>query len=548
MGKLAIFLGSLPVLAVEIGEKTTRLGRSTQNDIVLPLPDVADFHAEMFATGDRCEIRALARESVRSQGRPVARAILSSGEHVALGGYHLQWLTGDSDQGPSASVADLVSARAHGTKPLEAASERLPRATGVEVLEGEEQGSAIELVAAVTMVGRSLDCDLVLTDAAASWRHCSLELTREGVRVRDLDSHNGTFLDGRRIESALAGAGAKIQIGETTLRLTGETEPGAPEATSGLAELVGGSSPMLELYGLIREAAASRLPVFISGETGTGKELVARAIHSLGLRSAGPFVPVNCAAIPREMLEDELFGHVKGAFTGATSDRPGALERANAGTVFLDEVGELALDLQAKLLRVLEDQEIPRLGGDSVQGDFRVVAATNRDLDEAATDEKFRQDLYFRLAVLQIRVPPLRDRLEDLPDLTRHFLDQAEVREGIPGAADVALGHQAMDRLRQHTWPGNVRELKNLVLRALVAAKGGPVGLELVDRLLSESVLRPADRAAAATSLEEMEQEAIRKALQDCNGQRRAAARRLGIAESTLYDKIRKYGLAEVGQ
>jgi DNA-binding NtrC family response regulator len=501
----------------------------------------------VFASGDRCEIRALAGESLRVHGRPVARAGLSSGDRVGLGGYHLQWFTGEDEQETSGSVADLVGARAHGTKPLEAPGKDLARATGVEVVEGVDQGSRVGLVATATIVGRSPECDLVLTDAAASWRHCSLELTREGVRIRDLESHNGSFLDGRRIESALAGAGNKIQIGKTTLRLTAEADPEAAEVTAGLAELVGGSPPMLEVYGRIREAASSRLPVLVSGETGTGKELVARAIHSLGLRSAVPFVPVNCAAIPREMLEDELFGHVKGAFTGATSDRPGALERANGGTIFLDEVGELALDLQAKLLRVLEDQEIPRLGGGVVQGDFRVVAASNKDLAEAAASESFRQDLYFRLAVLQIRVAPLRDRLEDLGDLTRHFLAEAEVKEGVTGAGEVSFGRQVVDRLRRHTWPGNVRELKNLVLRALVEAKAGPVDLELVDRVLSESVLRPPARAEGSTSLEEAEKEAIRKALQDCNGQRRAAARRLGIAESTLYDKIRKHGLAEVG-
>ncbi len=370
-----------------------------------------------------------------------------------------------------------------------------------------------------------------------SWRHCSLELTREGVRIRDLDSNNGTFLDGRRIESALAGAGHEIRIGETSLKLIAETEPDEAAVTAGLAELVGGSPPMLEVYSRIQEAASSRLPVLVSGETGTGKELVARAIHSIGPRSAGPFVPVNCAAIPREMLEDELFGHVKGAFTGATG-----------GTIFLDEIGELALELQAKLLRVLEDHEIPRLGGGVVAGDFRVVAATNKDLDEAAADKKFRQDLYYRLAVLQIRVPPLRDRLDDLEGLTRHFVAEAAQEEGVQGASEGSFGREIMARLRRHPWPGNVRELKNVVLRVLVEARAGPVDLQHVDRLLSESVLRPPAAAGAAVSLEEMEKEAIRKALLDCNGQRRATARRLGIAESTLYDKIRRHGLTEVAR
>jgi len=305
---------------------------------------------------------------------------------------------------------------------------------------------------------------------------------------------------------------------------------------------------MQEVYTRIEEAAAGRIPVLIVGETGTGKELAARAVHSVGPRSHGPFVPINCAAIPRELMEEELFGHVRGAFTGAAGDRAGAFERANGGTIFLDEVGELPPELQSKLLRVLEDGVVQRLGGGAVTSDFRVVAATNSDLAEAISERRFRQDLYYRLAVLQIRLPPLRDRAGDLPELVGHFLESAEQQTGVPGAARISFEADALRRLAAHGWPGNVRELRNLVFRSVLNARRGTVGIEAINALLADLGTPETAASAATGNLQQVEQEVIRKALQDCRGQRRAAARRLGIAESTLYEKINRYGLADVGR
>lgn len=547
MGKLVISLGSLPVLAVEIGEQVVRIGRSTDNDLVLPLPDVADAHAEISLAGKICEVTALEGESLHRGGLPVTRADLVPGDEIGLGCYRLQWLASESDH--SLHESALAGARSHGTKTLEETAKRGGRAVGLEVMDGAERGLKLDLEAAAIVVGRDPECDVVLSDDAVSWRHCSLELCTDRVRVRDLGSHNGTYLDGRRIESALAEAGSRVQVGQTTLRLTGAADPLDGLEAEGLAELVGTSPSMQEVYASIQDAAPSRVPVLLLGETGTGKELAARAIHSVGPRSQRAFVPVNCAAIPRELLEDELFGHVRGAFTGASADRLGALERADGGTIFLDEVGELAPELQAKLLRVIEDGEVPRLGGDSVQTDFRVVAATSSDLASAASRGRFRQDLYYRLAVYRITLPPLRERLDDLPVLVRHFLDSAEEQTGIAHAAFVGFGEDALRRMGGHPWPGNVRELRNLVFRCIVDVKEGSVDEPVVDRILTES-LAPEDAAAPspAGSLEQIEQEAIRKALQDCRGQRRAAARRLGIAESTLYEKIQRYDLADVGR
>jgi DNA-binding NtrC family response regulator len=543
MGKLAISLGSLPVLAVEIGESTIRIGRSHDNDIVLPLPDVADVHAEVRSHGEICEVTAVEGESLHRAGRPVPRADLVPGDQIDLGCYRLRWLA--SQSGRALSGPTPVGARSHGTKPLEQPMQRGGRRIGLEVMDGAERGVTVDLETAAIVVGRAPECDLVLTDDAVSWRHCSVEIGPAGVRVRDLDSHNGTFLDGSRIESATAEAGSRIQVGLITLRLVGASDE-QDLATRGFAEFVGRSAPMREVYERIREAATGRMPVLLLGETGTGKELAARAIHSVGPRSHGPFVPVNCAAIPRDLLEDELFGHVSGAYTGATGDRAGAFERADGGSVFLDEVGELAPELQAKLLRVLDDGRIPRLGGAEVTCDVRVVAATNCDLAAAVAVGRFRQDLYYRLAVVPIRMPPLRDRLEDLPDLIAHFLDSAEEHTGVAGAARIHFAEDAIHRLSEHGWPGNVRELRNVVLRGVVEVKRGAVDRQLADRLLAELGVPAASVHTPPRNLQEIERETIRRALEDSGGQRRAAARRLGIAESTLYEKIKRYGLADV--
>jgi DNA-binding NtrC family response regulator len=544
MAKLAIFLGTLPVLAVEIGDKPTRLGRASDNDILLPLPDVADLHAEILATDEICEIRALAGESILFRGRPVSKARLKPGEEVDLGGYSLRWLAGEGRESPESRELEMAALRSHGTRPLEPAGEKSGGVTAVEVAEGADKGMDFPLSATVTTVGRSPDCDIVLGDDSVSWRHCTLELTREGIRVRDLGSRNGTLLDGRRTESALAGARARIRVGQTTLLLTGGKEV-EHEASKGLAELVGESSAMQEVYGRIREAASTRAPVLISGETGTGKELVARAVHSLGSRSSGPFLPINCAAIPRQLLEAELFGYVKGAFTGAEMDRKGAFERADGGTLFLDEIGDLPLDLQPKILRVLEDGRVPRLGGGEVPSNFRIVAATNTHLADAIGEQRFRQDLYYRVAVLEIPLPPLRDHRGDLEMLCQHFLSQSIEMGELELTSELAFDEAALRCLTEHTWPGNVRELKNLVVRAGVAAatRTGQIDSDLIEELLAESPAVIPNGGQAPQTLEEFEVEVIRRTLQDCHGQKRAAARRLGIAESTLYDKIRRYGL-----
>jgi len=296
-----------------------------------------------------------------------------------------------------------------------------------------------------------------------------------------------------------------------------------------LERMLGTSAAMKDVLEQVAEVAGSMATVLLLGESGTGKELVARAIHWNGPRSGGPFVPVNCAAIPDTLLESELFGHEKGAFTGATQRRRGLVAEADTGTLFLDEIAEMPLGLQAKLLRVLQDRTVRPVGGrDEVVVDVRVICATNRDLQDLVRAGKFREDLYYRLAVIPIRLPSLRERPEDIPLLAAHFLERAAATLGkrIEGFDEEAMGW-----LTQHRWPGNVRELENVVERAVTLARGSRIGL---GDLKIEFASGMAPSTGPRPTLAELEREYIRRVLQETKGDKRAAARILGVSIRTL--------------
>ena len=295
---------------------------------------------------------------------------------------------------------------------------------------------------------------------------------------------------------------------------------------------------MRELAQQVQRVLESDVAVCVFGESGTGKELVARAIHWNGPRKAGPFLGINCAALPETLLESELFGHVRGAFTGADRDKQGLLQAARGGTLFLDELGELPLPTQAKLLRVLQEREVRPLGSEkSVPLDVRILAATHRDLEEAMAAGKFREDLYYRLAVVSVRLPPLRERPEDLPVLCEKILEQL-ARDA--GKKPKALGQDALRRLATHPFPGTVRELLNVLTRAFVLAPDSKIRAEDLD--LGER--RPAaPRAASRRDFEQDERERILSALRQARWNVSVVARSLGIPRNTLYRKLKRYGL-----
>ena len=309
-------------------------------------------------------------------------------------------------------------------------------------------------------------------------------------------------------------------------------------------EMVGSSEKMRKVFEKIEKVARTDSSVIIYGESGTGKELVARALHYRSPRREGPFVKVNCAALAEGVLESELFGHEKGAFTGAIRRKKGKFELANTGTIFLDEVGDIPPAIQVKLLRVLQEKEIERVGGEGpIKVDVRIVAATNRDLPKMVEEGKFREDLFYRLHVIPIYLPPLRERKEDIPELVRHFLRKkcAQLGRKVP-----EVDPKALELLMEYDWPGNVRELENVLERAIVLCEGdriGPSDLPLLVEREGDVLRVPEGEVPLPEMLESLEKQLIERALEKARGVKAEAARILGIKTSTLYYKMEKYGM-----
>jgi DNA-binding NtrC family response regulator len=422
---------------------------------------------------------------------------------------------------------------------------RLPSPATVEVkgfrmtvLEGPRAGASWISTGATCSIGSDARNDLVIDAPTVSRFHCEVRLTDGGGVVSDLDSKNGTIVDGVVVYRAMLRAGSVLRLGEAAVRF----QPGGPPVRIPLSdraefgELVGGSVPMRAVYACLERAARSDATVLLEGETGTGKGAAAVSLHRASPRGARPFVVVDCGAIPANLLESELFGHERGAFTGAESRRIGAFEEADGGTVFLDEIGELPLELQPKLLRVLENREVRRLGMNAHRPvDVRVVAATNRDLRADVNAGRFRADLYFRLAVVRVTLPPLRQRAEDLPQL----VDRVARSLGAGEAQRRALGRpEHLEPLARSAWQGNVRELRNYIERALVL-DDTPVTDEVVAP--EPDLLRFTD--ARQQALLEFERRYLRQLMERHRGRLVAAAAAADINRVYLYRLLKKHDL-----
>ena len=392
----------------------------------------------------------------------------------------------------SAGVSDPPDRSGQSTHTMGVEPDEAVQGFAVTVIAGPDTGVRFASSGASMTIGTHRSAGAVLSDPAVSRFHSEIAIDRGRVRVRDLGSLNGTVVDGLSVFDALLRDGSVIAIGRTRMRfdvgLDRVKVPATVRDRFGL--LWGRSVAMRRVFAVLERAAASDATVLIGGETGTGKEAAAESIHRESGRREQPFVVLDCAAIPHDLLESELFGHEKGAFTGAVSAREGIFEAARGGTVFLDEIGELGTDLQPKLLRVLERREVRRVGGNkTIPIDVRVVAATNRDLRAEVNSKRFRSDLYYRLAVVEVRLPALRERPEDVPLLVEHFLESMG-----DGPATRAVRSPAfLAGLAEHTWPGNVRELRNYVERAIALAdlpddareaSGAPIDHVGVDRPL----------------------------------------------------------------
>ncbi len=352
-------------------------------------------------------------------------------------------------------------------------------------------------------LGSLEDNDLVLDDDKVSRYHARIVLDGDDFLLEDLDSANGSWVNRVRVRQGYLQSGAAVRLGATELRFSvlSERVEITPSHREALGAIVGKSERMRQVFGVIEKIAPTGATVVLEGETGTGKEVVARTVHQFSPRASNTFIVFDCGAVQENLIESELFGHEKGSFTGALASRQGLLEMAHGGTILLDEIGELALDLQPKLLRALEHREIRRVGSNRpVKIDVRVIAATNRNLAEEVAAGRFREDLFYRLSVVRLQLPPLRERREDIPLLARHILRGGAFNRGADGPRVKGIATTALEAMMRYDWPGNVRELTNVVERACSFADGEFIGLDdLPDHIAGVRLVSPRSKAGQRT-------------------------------------------------
>jgi len=422
------------------------------------------------------------------------------------------------------------------------------------IVSGALQGREFVIDKDSFSIGAAPDNDLVFPDDTVSKRHCEIQLSPEGYMVRDLGSTNGTNVNGVRVAEAFLGQGTEVQLGNARMVFCPlhEVREFVLSDKTEIGQVLGASVAMRRIFHEVETYAPTEATILIEGETGTGKEVLAEAIHGLSPRRDKPFIVIDCASLARELIESELFGHQKGAFTGASSDRIGAFEHADGGTVFLDEVADLSAELQPKLLRVLEKREIRRVGSNTVRKvNVRIISATNKKLANEVQAGRFREDLFFRLSVARVEMPPLRRRKEDIPLLVEHFLKSFL---GPDAMGQVANFDKAMEMLHNHTWPGNVRELRNMVEIACYSQKR-PIDLSA---FLYMGVIKTeedahaqdfnADRPfkdAKGDLVRKFEAGYVEDLLRKHNGNVSKAAREAGIERAYLQRLIRKHDLRD---
>lgn len=430
------------------------------------------------------------------------------------------------------------------------------RKTKLLVVSGPLQGQEFVVNKEVFTIGTDDHNDLTLQDSTISKRHCEIAIDENGYQIRDLGSTNGTIVQGVNIASACLASGAEIQLGKTRLVFCPlqESSDIPLSRNEAFGKALGRSVAMRRVFYLAETYAPTDATMMITGETGTGKEVLAEEIHRHSARSAKSFIVIDCAAMAKDLIESELFGHVKGAFTGANADRKGAFEAADGGTVFLDEIGDLSPELQPKLLRVLEKREIRRVGCNKQRKiDVRIICATNRNLATEVNEGRFREDLYYRLSVVQLELPSLRRRKEDIPILVRKFLNEFH---GADALKDIARFDETMTVLKRHDWPGNVRELRNLIEVAFYSERR-PVDLSA---FLGLGTLRTNRKSAEPETtftadkpfkdaknelIEDFEKSYLQDLLARNNNNISRSAREAGIERAYLQRLVRKHALKE---
>jgi len=522
-GKLAV--------RTPITEGVTTLGSSGHADLCVPHEGVAPIHLVLHRQGVRLSCSNRSQSPFMVNGEEISESVrLADGDKLSFDGLSLRFRF-IADEAGQATATMMMQGR---PEPIAEFILKAPMETGDSVWELPSNG---------VVVGSQDGTDIRLSDPFVSRRHLKLMPTDLGVKVEDLDSRNGVFVGTQRIRNAEIQPPFQLRVGDTVMHVLRSDER---ESLPAVPAMIGESDSMRQLKSLITRVAAADIPTLILGETGTGKEIIARQVAAASSRAHRPFLTLNCGALSQELLESELFGHEKGAFTGAEIRRIGAFEAADGGTLFLDEIGELPLSMQAALLRSIEYGEVRRVGSsEAFRVDVRIIAATNRDLETEVAQGRFREDLLHRLNVIVLRAAPLRERGGDVEILAEHF-----AREFSPPGRITRFDESALLKLKGHSWPGNVRELRNTIQRALILATASPLtASDILIAAVSESPATSVSSEANVTNapealtMEEREREAIVDALRETKGNKSEAAEKLGISRSTIHRKLERYAI-----
>lgn len=544
MAELVFFRNDQEIMHVHLASSSIKLGRGGNNDISFPESErlISREHLEFYQQGTGYRLRDLTGKGFLLNGSLQQGATLSDGDQFELGSFRVLYL-----QQTRADSQQVTAIQPHGdTVPLLHPDKADSSVQAILSFQKHGRTQEIILPQHGFQIGSSAEAHLSLTEPYISSFHCRIYRKQGKYYIRDLDSRNGTWVNGMRVVEAELPPTAEITLGQFPLSFQLRTEKPEQESTTlpGFAGIVGQDPAMLRLFTLIERMANHNVPVLIQGESGVGKELVARALHDCSDRRHQPFVALNCGAISKDLIESALFGHEKGAFTGAIQARLGAFEEVGQGTLFLDEIGDMPLEHQVTLLRVLETGSYRRVGGSQEkQSQARVVAATHQSLRDGIDAGWFREDLYYRLHVLVLDVPPLRSRPQDIPLLAHAFL------QTFAGHRHLKFSPQSLRNMVQYAWPGNVRELRNTIQRAIVLVDG--VDIQPDDIMLpsvsnnapTSTAPQPEGGSHSPHSLEQTEKQTILSALEQSQGIISEAAKILGIGRSSLYSKMKKHNL-----
>lgn len=561
MPELIVSQNGKQVFRLPLDSKQIEVGRSNQNDLILSGEEVSRHHAILKQKENKFWIIDRSSAGTYVNGAKVqGEACLEDQSRISIAGWELVYQKNSSEydaenQQRSTQIARLAEEiQNDGTRLLRfEPTGKIKHIRAMLAIDDAGSGRRHFIVKQKHLtIGSGADCDVVLKDPFVSKKHAEIRLSDHGFLLTDLNSTNGTIVNGTKIREGYVTKDQEFTLGKSKIWVNFKSESEGDVAAFGedhFCGIYGKSHEMRMLFGRIQVVAGTDMTVLVQGETGSGKEMVARAIHDLSSRKDKPYIILNCGAISANLIESELFGHERGAFTGADQRHIGVFEQASGGTLFLDEIGELPLEMQAKILRVLEYQTLRRVGGtQDIKVDVRLIAATHRDLIRMVGENKFREDLFFRLYVLPLRVPPLRERREDIEILSQIFIKKFSRANGI------FLSDEALDKLKKHSWPGNVRELKNTIMRTLAFLKGSTilvqdievVKMPVVAFVNETSPSLPAHSTTdviAPTAVDQFERERIMKAIERSCGDKAAAAQMLGIGRSTLFRRIKELGI-----